>query len=61
MVLLNNTYLRYQNTVDRDSAYEFLQRQKKQYAQEKDEAERLKAEEKAQAAQLKAQEKEPMQ
>ena len=25
-VLLNNTYLKYQNTVDRDSAYEFMQR-----------------------------------
>lgn len=58
-ILINNLYLRYQNTNDRDSAYEFFLRknqqdmqkaaQEKQDAQEAKEAERLAKEQKKEA------------
>lgn len=54
-ILLNNLSLRYQNTEDRDSAYEFLQRKTQQDAlakQEQEEAEALAKEQAKEAARL---------
>lgn len=71
--LSNNLYLKYKDSCDPDSAYEFLQRRESQKAMakeeaakaeadrkaaEKEEAAREKAEEKAEAARLRAEEKE---
>ena len=56
--LMNNLCLRYQNMVDRDSAYEFLTRRSAQLAAELKEQQRRLAEEKAAEKQRLAQEKE---
>ena len=56
--LMNNLYLRYQNMVDRDSAYEFLTRRSEQLAAEMKEQLRRQAEEKEAEKQRLAQEKE---
>lgn len=52
--LIHNLYLRYQNTIDRDSAYEFLQRRQLQDAEEL--AEQQKAKEEAKLAEKQAKE-----
>lgn len=49
--MTNNLYLRYQNMIDRDSAYEFLTRQNVQRAQEQEAAKQQALEEKASAKQ----------
>ena len=56
--LMNNLYLRYQNAVDPDSAYEFLTRRSEQLAAEAKEEHRRLAEEKAAEKQRLAEEKE---
>lgn len=56
--LMNNLYLRYQNAVDPDSAYEFLTRRSEQLAAEAREEHRRLAEEKAAEKQRLAEEKE---
>ena len=60
MVLMSNLYLRYQNTEDRDSAYEFLQRQRQQDALEVEEAKKAAAEAKEAERQAKLEEKEAL-
>lgn len=55
--LMNNLYLRYQNAVDPDSAYEFLTRRSEQLAFEAQEEQRRIAEEKAAEKQRIAEEK----
>lgn len=57
-VLISNTYLRYQNTVDRDSAYEFFQRMKKQELEEIETVQMTKEQEKADKEAMKLAEKE---
>ncbi len=43
LILTNNAYLRYQNTVDRDSAYEFLRRHEQQKTFDQEQAARQEA------------------
>ena len=50
-VLMNNAYLRYQNMIDRDSAYEFLQRLNEKKLLEEEEVEAAKEQEKINATQ----------
>lgn len=57
-VLINNLYLRYQNTEDRDSAYEFFQRKGQQEAQAEAEAQKAALEAKEAEKLAKLQEKE---
>ena len=57
LYLMNNLYLRYQNPVDPDSAYEFLTRRSEQLAQEAKEEQRRLADEKAAEKQRLAEEK----
>ena len=52
-ILMNNAYLRYQNMIDRDSAYEFLQRLNEKKTLEEEEAAALKEQEKINATQAK--------
>ena len=56
--LMNNLYLRYQNAVDPDSAYEFLTRRSEQLAQEAKEEQKRLADEKAAEKQRLADEEE---
>ena len=57
MVLTNNLYLRYQNMIDRDSAYEFLERQKQAVAVQVQQVQEQKEAEKAALVQAKYDEK----
>ena len=57
LYLMNNLYLRYQNPVDPDSAYEFLTRRSEQLALEAEDEQRRLAEEKAAEKQRLAEEK----
>ncbi len=52
-ILMNNAYLRYQNMIDRDSAYEFLQRLNEKRVLEEEEAAAAKEQEKYNATQAK--------
>ena len=52
-ILMNNAYLRYQNMIDRDSAYEFFQRLNEKKTLEEEEAAALKEQEKINATQAK--------
>lgn len=52
-ILMNNAYLRYQNMIDRDSAYEFLQRLNEKRVLEEEEAAAQKEQEKINATQAK--------
>jgi len=56
-ILMSNTYLRYQNMVDRDSAYEFFQRVKTTAKAQEDEEKARAEEEKVAAAEAKEQAK----
>jgi len=57
MVLMSNLYLRYKDMIDRDSAYEFFERNKKQLQLEQAEKAELVEQEKARALQAKEDEK----